>query len=177
MFFSLNCPHYAIFCLPCFSAQSSPLEVSRLMCVSTPGGFIVQAGHSSGAVTCRTGTQIIEFTVRPTQKALPALTCFPKLDQLIQYQRDMILPPLCPPSTISSVCWIGIVGPFCVEALVKWAIIPIGESDDDFWQNAATAPCQTISLVAISSHGRTRTHRHARRLTPQTSCFSLGQQT
>lgn len=33
-----------------FSAQSSPLEVSRPMCVITPGGLIVQAGHSGGGV-------------------------------------------------------------------------------------------------------------------------------
>ncbi|CAB1430637.1 unnamed protein product [Pleuronectes platessa] len=49
---------------------------------------------------------------------------------------------------------IGVVGPFCGEPLVKWAIIPFGESDDDFWQNAAAARCQTIRAVAISSHGR-----------------------
>lgn len=89
----------------------------------------------------------------------------------------MILSPFWLTCALSSVSWIGIVGPFCVEALVKWAIIPVGESDDDFWQNGAAARCQTIRVVAISSHGRTRTHRHARRLTPQTSCFSLSPQT
>lgn len=78
--------------------------------------------------------------------------------KLNRYQSDMILSPFQSTSALSSVCWIGIFGPFCVEALVKWAIIPVGESDDDFWQNGAAARCQTIRVVAISSHGRTGTH-------------------
>lgn len=76
-------------------------------------------------------------------------------------------------SFFSSCFWIGIVGLFCGEALVEWAIILVGESDDDFWQNAAAAPCQTIWAIAISSHG----HARARRAAPQTSCFSLRSQT
>lgn len=55
--------------------------------------------------------------------------------------------------------WIGVAGLFCEVALVKWVIIPVGESDDDFWQNAAAAPCQTIRAVAISSPGRAGMHR------------------
>lgn len=97
-------------------------------------------------------------------------TCFQNLDWL--NWADMIPTPRSA-FFFSSCCWISIVGLFCGEALVKWAIIPVGESDDDFWQNAATAPCQTIRAIAISSHG----HARARRLTPQTRCFSLRSQT
>lgn len=32
---------------------------------------------------------------------------------------------------------------FVTDALVKWAIIPVGESHDDFWQKADPAPRQT----------------------------------
>lgn len=79
----------------------------------------------------------------------------------------------CPVRRVGSTLLARFVG----DALVKWAIIPVGESDDDFWQNAATAPCQTIRAAAISSRGRTRTHSRARRLTPPTSCFPLRPQT
>lgn len=33
---------------------------------------------------------------------------------------------------------------FARGALVKWAIIPVGEPHDDFWQPADPAPRQTI---------------------------------
>lgn len=60
-------------------------------------------------------------------------------------------PPVLPPS----------VGPaslarFVRDALVKWAIIPVGESDDDFWQKADPAPCQTVGAAA-TARAQTRT--------------------
>lgn len=65
---------------------------------------------------------------------------------------------------------------FVRDALVKWAIIPVGESDDDFWQEADPAPCQTISAAAISP-AQTRTRGHVCDFTPQTSCSSLWRET
>lgn len=173
-----------------FSAQSSPLEVSRPMCVNTRVEHLLfKQGTAVEGVTCCIGTQYSGFTLKHKQNTqakdvLKALLTFFDLHpesgttELKRYRSNMIPPPPNPVPIRYFFCKLDrIVGPFCGEALVKWAIIPVGESDDDFWQNAAAAPCQTIRAVAISSHGRTRTHSHARRLTPQTSCFSLSPQT
>lgn len=154
------------------------------MCMSTPGGIYCSSGaqwwrccmlYKQTRIYCKTHAKALKHLWRPRW-----LLFFRQFHQLNWTGTNLIWSPTTitiSPSAISSVHWIGIVGPFCGEALVKWAIIPVGESDDDFWQSAAAARCQTIRATAISSHGRTRTHRHARRLTPQTSCFSLSPQT
>ena len=151
-----------------FSAHLSPLEVSRPECMSTPGGFYC----SSRAQWWRC-YMLLRHTKIKAQQKRPSrgcckgpgdffCTCIPNLDQLNWTGNDLIWPPPHPhPATISSRCWISIVGLFCGEALVKWAIIPVGESDDDFWQNAAAARCQTIRAVAISSRGRAGTHANS----------------
>lgn len=52
-----------------------------------------------------------------------------------------VLPPSVGPASLAR---------FVGDALVKWAIIPVGESDDDFWQKGAPAPRQTIRAAAIA---------------------------
>ena len=184
LFVSLLCPYYAIFYLcPVVFCSVVPFRgVTTDVREHTGGIDCSSRAQRWRCCTCRTGTQYRGFTVKHTVSGCSPgpgdlfffffffLDCRPKSEpaELNPYPSDTVPHPLFLLSVGP-----GIVGPLCGEALVKWAIIPVGESDDDFWQSAAAARCQTIRAVAISSHGRTRTHGHARRLTPQTSCFSL----